>query len=79
MEELYAIYGITRVVLLLSNKYNKSSKVQLELSLEKDQAFWPNGLLCFATGNTLDSSLQTSFYLLRHQPAALQDAVPSSD
>lgn len=38
MEELYVIYRITRVVLLLSNKYNKSSKVLLELSKERHQA-----------------------------------------
>lgn len=49
MEELYALYRITRVVLLLSNKYNKSPKVLLELSKERHQALWPNRLLCIAT------------------------------
>lgn len=59
---MLTIYRITRVALLLSNKYNKSSEVLSELSKERHQALWPNGLLCTATGNALDSPIQTSFY-----------------
>lgn len=59
---MLTIYRITRVVLLLSNKYNKSSEVLSELSKERHQALWPNGLLCTATGNALDST-HTNLFL----------------